>query len=486
MSRPSSSSSRLPAPRQEEPYYLLPKGTLATFSTVFCDRGVPAPAELSVGCVQWRPIDNARTLPGFFGEYDAKEGREVDELVVFLIAQIQSHAHARGKQALPILVGWLNPMGYQVPVESRWVYDIRNTWLRPRRGTTMQQRQLNNMIRQPPASPPARQQARRNAEQQAPGAPRAKRTRQRRRARDLAARFDEEAERAANPYVIHDDMEEEEDEAIPPLVNTDGEVEEEEEDEPEDMQERRYLLDLAMDALRGAEEYRPADVPRGVVVHLGRDVRVRGGARRQEPQEVEPEEAQAQNLFAQALAGQMMGHALPQRRGTFMRGGVAIPITISRSRVVESPQPPKETTQERIRRMKAALSVSDDRNRDPAERDTACVVCTNEYATEHNIHEAERVLRVVLDGCNHELCRNCSLAVDKCPICRKEMTGTSTEKSGCADCMVRSALITPSVVRMLPCQHLCLCRGCADARAVDASFVCPVCLENADNWQVVG
>ena len=186
------------------------------------------------------------------------------------------------------------------------------------------------------------------------------------------------------------------------------------------------------------------------------------------------------------LPSHVMGHALPQRRGTFMRGGVAIPITISRSRVVESPQPPKETTQERIRRMKAALSVSDDRNRDPAERDTACVVCTNEYATEHNIHEAERVLRVVLDGCNHELCRNCSLAVDKCPICRKEMTGTSTEKSGCADCMVRSALITPSVVRMLPCQHLCLCRGCADARAVDASFVCPVCLENADNWQVVG
>jgi hypothetical protein len=469
----------MPVPQQEEmQYYLMPKGVLPTFAMVYGNRGGIARAAFEIGGVRWRPIPTNGPQRVFYGEYTAKEGREVDELVVYLLAQVQSHSQSQNKAALPVLVGWLNPMGYQVPVESRWVYDIRTMRLAPRRGTTMQQRQLNNMIREPRPTP---RRSRRSGGEQAPGAPRAKRTRRQRQRRGLQQEFDEEAQRLENPLLIHDDMED--DEELPAFLASDGD---EEDDLPQDMDERHFLIDLAMDALRGSEEYHPPDVPRGGVAHLGRDVRIRGGGRRQEPPEMEPEEVEAHNLFARALAGQMMNPELPQRQPTFRRA-VAIPVTITRSHMVEdAPQPPQETPRERIRRMQAALAVSDSRTRNSAERDIECVVCRNEYATEGNMTEPDRVLRVVLDGCNHELCRNCSLVVAKCPTCRAPMAGTSTDKSTCADCIMRSSLTAPGTVRMLPCQHLCLCRACADARVADANFTCPVCLENANNWQVVG
>ena len=474
--------------RDSEVYYVLPHGTLNPFAVVYGSGGLSPSCE--IGDVVWRHVPHPPVgyTRAFVGEYTAKAGRDVDDLIVYLMAQIHSAREATADVSV-VMVGWLNPMAYETPPNTRWVYNTRDMDMRPNSGTTMAQSQLNRLISQPAHTPPHDLRG----SPQAPGAPRAKRSRRDRQRRQLD--FEDE-----NMYVINDDMDDED-----ALM---AEAEEEDDDDeysdaPLDVEERQFLIDLAMDAIRGNREYQPPHIARGQSYQLNPSTVVRGVGRFHQarmPPPLVPEEElvyvrrrgaahqpREDDVFMNALAGQMFGlQPRPHRMAGFPVNQPTLVRVIDGVPAYQDQElAHRETPEERMRRMRASLAVTAAKTQNPGEREPECVVCRNDYASADNAGAEDRVLRLVLNGCNHEICRNCHLMVDKCPVCRIDMAGATTENSTCADCILNKATVTAGKVRMLPCEHLCLCQGCADSRVSDGNFTCPVCLENADNWRVV-
>jgi hypothetical protein len=248
---------------------------------------------------------------------------------------------------------------------------------------------------------------------------------------------------------------------------------------------RARLLAIVEQQMLGGAPPVP-DVRQGEVARLGRDVRVRGVpqpqgfvyARRGEPNPME-------NMFMQALAGQMMQD----------EGGAPRPAQVVVQFVGQQPRAPvaqAESAEAKARRMAASLNATSAQER---ARNDECVVCTSTFATAANGHVEDRVLRVSLMSCDHELCAGCAQRIVRgdvnhgradCPVCTKPIGRYVSSPGECADCLLSDGpKATPTTITMAPCEHQCLCAGCAKKRVASGNYACPVCAFPADSWRAV-
>lgn len=444
--------------------YVVPRGCLQAFCAVYSmSRAVP-PVRARLGNLDFRNLCNNHHV----AERSLVDGRNVDELLAV-------DCLAADPEDQIFLVGFLNPQAIQLPVNTLVVNEIRGLPIQPMDRTMMSQRELANRIRAPAPmpSPPANQvRSRMDVERAPPGAPpRARRRRvPQRRQLDYGEQDD-----FVDDFDIDDDME------MPDLVEEEEGV-------------------FRADARRGLERAFGQYVQGAQPVEAMYFRRGGDGGDRGEGREILIQ-ALAGQMFAErsGVIGQAMNAAGPGqpvmvrggargRDGPFAFGVYAYPAP--RPVAARAPPPSQESQTQIQARLRASLNVTSS-----AEKDTSCPICACDYATLANAGEEDRVLRVSILSCAHEMCSTCADRIisgevnhgrAECPQCAIPMSKVASDPNQCVDCLMSNApKAAPANIVMYPCEHRCLCSNCASTRLKANNFNCPVCIRPISNWRVV-
>ena len=437
---------------------LVPLGGLDRFCAVFArDQSRPR-AEANFGGIVWRKMPS-RDLQyaTYVGECESADKTVSPEICIAAMEVVEAFP-----VATLVLLGFTNPQGYQLPVRTLTCtslpFLLEAGYIGPPRPNTSRAQSALRIFLNPheameseAAVIPTRATPSPAAHpRDAPGAPRAPRHR-----RPLPGARALDFDAAEN------------------RGNEDEEEEEEEEEEQRGV--REVFIDVA--AEDGAQAIRQAlahqimreALAARLMQQQQEDPRLRRGRREQReararpymhPQPPPPPPPHA--MVLQTEDGRVIEFI-------FGDGGGAA------RRRPRDPSPPRESDADKRRRLLAELERTEE-----GEAETFCAVCYEEYATpENNTDDSEVVAKLNIAGCTHSVCPACYQGMllsgrsVRCPTCRHPIQEIYPD--GCIDCLINAGTISPANVRVSPCEHKCLCLGCAKQRARDLSTDCPVC-----------